>query len=94
MKTGPKLKSLLLSCLVLVLYACSTSGAGEVTTISKDQLKEKLAKPDVTIIDVRANPDFESSEWKIQGARREVPTDVTQWMGKYPKDKTIVLYCA
>ncbi len=93
MNTGPKLKSWLLACLVLILYA-SSAGAGEFTTISKDQLKAELTKPDVTIVDVRANPDWNSSEWKIQGARRETPADVTEWMKNYPKDKTMVLYCA
>jgi rhodanese-related sulfurtransferase len=69
-------------------------GADGFTVISKDQLREELTKPDVIVIDVRATHDWDSSQWKIQGAQRELPAQTKEWMGKYPKDKTIVLYCA
>jgi rhodanese-related sulfurtransferase len=64
------------------------------TVISKDQLKEELGRPDVVIIDVRAPHDWDTTEWKIQGAQRQAPAEAKEWMGKYPKDKTIALYCA
>jgi rhodanese-related sulfurtransferase len=84
----------LLACLI-VFFAASLAFADEaITTITKDQLKEDLAKPDVVIIDVRANNDWASSQWKIQGAVRQVPAEAKDWVGKYSKDKTIVLYCA
>jgi rhodanese-related sulfurtransferase len=38
--------------------------------------------------------DWDSSQWKIQGAQRQVPAKVKEWMAQYPKDKVIVLYCA
>jgi len=38
--------------------------------------------------------DWDSSQWKIQGAQRQLPMEVKEWIGKYPKDKKIVLYCA
>jgi len=85
--------SLLVS-LVVFLAASLASGADGFTVISKDQLKEELAKPDVMVIDVRATHDWDSSQWKIQGAQRQSPAEVKEWVGKYPKDKTIVLYCA
>ena len=87
-------KSSLLACIIAIFAASLAGGAEEITVISKDQLKEELTKPDVIVIDVRAPHDWNSSEWKIQGARRESPAEVEQWVAKYPKDKTIVLYCA
>jgi rhodanese-related sulfurtransferase len=62
--------------------------------MSKDQLKSHLSNADVVVIDVRADHDWASSRWKIQGAVREDPNTIDQWMSKYPKDKAIVLYCA
>ncbi len=53
-----------------------------------------LGKPDVIIIDVRTNYDWDKSKEKIKGAVREEGTKFNSWMKKYPKDKTIVLYCA
>ncbi len=87
-------KSSLLACLI-VIFAASLVGAAEgITLISKDQLKEELAKPGIVVIDVRAPHDWDSAQWKIEGARRESPAETGQWMANYPKDKTIVLYCA
>jgi rhodanese-related sulfurtransferase len=87
-------KYLLLPCLIVIFASSLAGGAEGITTISKDQLKEKLMKGDVVIVDVRAPRDWDSSQWKIQGAQRQSPSDTSAWMGKYPKDKTIVLYCA
>jgi rhodanese-related sulfurtransferase len=90
----PRLASFLLAC-SLVIFATSLAGGAEgVSTINKDQLKEELGKPDVIVIDVRIPHDWDSTEWKIQGAQRELPDEAKEWMDKYPKDKTIVLYCA
>jgi hypothetical protein len=82
--------------LAVFLFACagaSTSGA-DAPRMNKDELKALLGKPDVVVIDVRAGGDWASSDEKIAGAVREDPTDVGSWAGKYPKDKTLVLYCA
>jgi len=57
-------------------------------------LKAELSKPDVAVIDVRAQHDWDNAQWKIQGAQRQSAAETKDWMGKYPKDKTIVLYCA
>ncbi len=77
-----------------VIFTASFAGANGVAYISPEQLKHELTNPDVIVIDVRVQPEWNSSQSKIQGARRESPGDVSQWMSKYPKDKTIVLYCA
>ncbi len=62
--------------------------------MTKEQLLPLLGKPDVIIIDVRTNYDWDHSKVKIKGAVREEGMKFGSWMNKYPKDKTIVLYCA
>jgi rhodanese-related sulfurtransferase len=66
----------------------------KVQKIGVDQLKAMLDNPDVAIIDVRTSIDWDSTEWKIKGAVREDPFDTDTWAKKYPKDKTLVIYCA
>jgi rhodanese-related sulfurtransferase len=46
------------------------------------------------LIDVRAGKDWTESDTKIKGAVREDPKEFSSWADKYPKDKTLVLYCA
>jgi len=68
--------------------------AGGIPTIDKDGLKGMLGSDNLVVIDVRAGRDWSSSEFMIQGASREVPSDVGKWAGNYDKGKTVVLYCA
>ena len=68
--------------------------AAEVPRMTKEVLKTNLGDPDVVIIDVRAGKDWKASEFKIKGAVRENPGESNSWAEKYPKDKTLVLYCA
>jgi hypothetical protein len=68
--------------------------ATEVPRMTKEELKPNLSDPGVVIVDVRVGKDWKGSEFKIKGAVRENPKDFSAWAGKYPKDKTIVLYCA
>jgi rhodanese-related sulfurtransferase len=87
------------SVLIVTLFAFvsypSTGGlAAEAPRMEKEQLKAQLGNPDVVILDVRAFTDWVMTKEKIKGAVRENPRDVEDWGGKYPKDKTIVLYCA
>lgn len=87
---------------ILVLLAVSSGigyAAGEkdalkaVPRMSKDELKANLDNKDFVIIDVRTPRDYDKSDYRIIGAVRENPMDVTFWYN-YPKDKTMVLYCA
>ena len=48
----------------------------------------------VVVIDVRAYTDWLLSSEKIRGAVREDYRDFDDWSAKYPRDKTVVLYCA
>jgi len=68
--------------------------AAEAPRIEKDDLKSKLGNPDVVIIDVRSYTDWLLGGDKVKGAVRENYRDFDGWQAKYPKDKTLVLYCA
>lgn len=87
------MKSTLLATFLLILTA-SFANSQEVVKITKDDLKQKLAQPDVVIMDARSERDWASSQWKIQGAVRVEPSRVNDWKDKYSGDKTIVIYCA
>lgn len=62
--------------------------------ISKEEVKAMLGQPDVTILDVRTRPEWNSTNLKIRGAIREEPDRVDSWAVKYDKHKTIILYCS
>lgn len=86
-----------LLCVALFAFVSypSTGGlAAEASRMEKEQLKMQLGNPDVVVLDVRAFTDWVMTKEKIKGAVRENPRDIEDWSGKYPKDKTIVLYCA
>lgn len=80
--------------LVLVALVCGPLRADDDThAMTKEQLRPLLGKSDVIIIDVRTKYDWDNSKVKIPGAVREESIRFGSWMKKYPKDKTIVLYC-
>lgn len=89
-----KIVSVVAACLVIVFAALLVVRAESFSYISQEKLKSQLTNPQITIIDVRTPHDWDSSQLKIKGARRESPADVSQWMKEFPKDKTLVLYCA
>ena len=68
--------------------------AADAPRIEKEKLKDLLGKPELILIDLRAGADWKASTQKIKGAVREDPDQVDTWMKKYPKDKTMVFYCA
>ena len=74
--------------------AISEALAAEAARIDKDELRAKLGDANVAIIDVRSYTDWLLSGDKIKGAARENYRDFEGWYAKYPKGKTIVLYCA
>ena len=80
--------------LVFLALAYGVAWADDTHTMTKEQLRPLLGKPDVIIIDVRTNYDWDNSKAKIPGAVREEGMKFASWMNKYPKDKTLVLYCA
>jgi len=62
--------------------------------MTTDELMAMLGNPDLIIIDVRYGKDWTESDVKIKGAVREDPEAFDSWAKKYPKDKTLVFYCA
>jgi rhodanese-related sulfurtransferase len=80
--------------LALLMAFSFPSLAADVPRITKEELKGMLGKENVVIIDVRSDLDLEKSNQKIQGAMIEDVGKVETWIGKYPKDKTLVFYCS
>jgi Rhodanese-like domain len=79
---------------VLAALFATPAAAQEVNRMSIEELKGMLGSPDLVIIDVRREGDWKSSTVKVKGAVREDADKVDTWMNKYPKDKTLVFYCA
>ena len=75
--------------MVSVSYAAHRGNVGLMT---KEELKSRLGNPDVIVLDVRKGTDWRASEFKIKGAVRMEPKNISKV--RYPKDKTLVLYCA
>ena len=67
--------------------------AASVPTINKDELKARLGSENLVILDVRTDRDWTSSEFKIKDSIRLADSDLSL-VQKYPKDTTLVLYCA
>jgi predicted sulfurtransferase len=66
----------------------------EAPRMSKEELRNRLGDKNTVIVDVRTEYDWGKSAAKIIGAVREYPQKTASWAKKYPKEKTIVLYCA
>ena len=64
----------------------------DVPKITKEELKSKLGDPDIIIIDVLVQDQWETVDQKLPGAVHENPEEVESWANKYKKDKTYVLY--
>jgi hypothetical protein len=83
--------------MVLMIFVALVSGvarADDAHVMTKELLLPLLGKSDVIIIDVSSNEGWEARDKKIPGAFREEPMKFDSWKKKYPKDKTIVLYCS
>jgi rhodanese-related sulfurtransferase len=87
---------ILASVLVLFLGFIFTlpARANDVPRVTKEELKEQIDEPNLVIIDVRAESDWNGAKVKIKGAVREDPKKVESWMNKYSKEKILVFYCA
>jgi hypothetical protein len=81
--------------LLFITLACGVEKSDNAPHVmTKEQLLPMLVKSDIIVIDVRANYDWDKSTAKIKGAVREEGMKFGSWMNKYPKDKTIIIYCA
>jgi rhodanese-related sulfurtransferase len=80
--------------LVLLIFpGTAIVSAASVSKITAEELHLKLNDPELIIIDVRLERDWESSTLKIKGAVWEDFQEVNSWAEKYSRDRTIILYC-
>ncbi len=68
--------------------------ATDVQTITKEELRAKLNSHEYTILDVRSDSHWSSSENKIPGAIRLPSDKLNIWAQNFHKNTPIVLYCA
>jgi rhodanese-related sulfurtransferase len=91
-------KMILLVAIVMVFAAAAVfatpAAAQDVKKMTIEELKGMLGNPDLVIIDARRDGDWKLSKVKIKGAVREDLENVSSWMNKYSKEKTLVFYCA
>jgi rhodanese-related sulfurtransferase len=84
--------------LLLVGLALACAGTvpsqAEVPRMTKEELRTLMGRADVVVVDVRAGGDWTRATEKIAGAVREEPGAEATWASKYPKDTTLVFYCA
>jgi hypothetical protein len=97
-EVGGIMKKLFLIIVIFLVGGCTTVGgvpvSDQVPRMSIDDLKHRLGSSDTVILDVRTGWSWSASNDKIAGAIREDPKQFSHWYDKYPKDKTLVLYCS
>ncbi|MBW2148869.1 MAG: hypothetical protein JRG73_19165 [Deltaproteobacteria bacterium] len=76
------------------LFVMTAAAAELVPRMTKEELKKLLGNSDIILMDVRTGKSWKDSEFKIKGAVREDPKKFDSWADKYPKDKTLILYCS
>jgi len=82
-------------CALLVMaFAVGAMAEDSIPRMEAKELLSMIDSPDVVIIDVRQNGDWNRAGDMIKNARRESPNNVESWIESISKDKTIVLYCA
>ncbi len=79
---------------IAIIFSGCTFGPyyPEVPRITKEELKKALTDPEIIIIDVRKQEEWEKSDKKLPGAVWEEPKDPRTWAGNYPKNKHLVFY--
>ncbi len=70
-----------------------TPVSDQVPRMSIDNLKDRIGSSDTIVLDIRNDWTWNASNMKITGAIRENPKEFSRWYDKYPKEKTLVLYC-
>ncbi len=79
---------------IMVLMLATPSIADTVDKMTKEELLEILDSNTVSIIDVRREHDWDSSEFKIKGAVRIDPEQFSSQAKKLSRVRALVLYCA
>lgn len=81
--------------ILFMVGGCTTlAKSTDAPRMMKEELKAMLGDPNFIVVDVRFGTDWTGSDLKIKGAVREDPEAIESGANKYPKDKTLVLYCA
>jgi predicted sulfurtransferase len=92
-----------LTAVIMIALVCVSAGipaprdrdvSGDAPRITMEELNSMLGDPNLVIIDSLVGDQWETVAQKLPGAVHENPDDVDSWADKYPKDKTIVTYCA
>lgn len=92
------MKNIFTPTLLLLLSFSLVSISGEaapnkdVSRITMEEVKSMLDDPDVIILDVRPDEQWNESSRKFPGAVHENAEDVKSWAKNYSKDKTLILY--
>lgn len=86
--------AIMLTAALIVSGLVSRSAGADDLRMSKDELRSMLGSADLVVIDVRTEKEWKKSDKKISGSTWEDAEEVNAWADKYPKDKTIVLYCS
>ncbi len=91
-----ELKTILTISLFIIVLAvfANSSWSASVNKMTKEELKSIMGTETVTILDVRRGRDWSSSEYKIKGAERIDNENILIQTKKFPKNQTLVLYCA
>jgi rhodanese-related sulfurtransferase len=94
--TRPGLLRLILLCLgcLLALSSAAWSAASDTPRISKEKLKTMLNDPRLIIIDTRVKQQWDKSEYKLPKALHQNPWEADEWAKDFPRDRTVVSYCA
>ncbi len=87
------MKKLVFLLLTLSFLSAPSLFAASVPKMDKDELKSLLGSDNLVILDVRIGRDWSSSEFKIKDSVRLTESDLSM-VEKYPRDATLVLYCA
>jgi hypothetical protein len=78
--------------MALLVTTITPGQAQEVKRMTVEKLRERLAEPNLVVIDVRSGSDWTGSKEMIKGARREEPGKL-DWAAKYTPGQILVLYC-
>ncbi len=80
---------------VAALSALAAGPSENVPRMTKEELRPLIDSSDVVVLDARQQGDWNNSKAKIKGAVRVEPkAKLGTLLDKYPKDKTVVIYCS
>lgn len=100
-RNNMKISSMVMSVMVVSLLCMATVSLGgdafpgdKVPRMTTAELAAMIDSPDVIVIDVRRDSDWEGSEKVIRNAIRKPYNDVDSWVDDIDRSKKVVLYCA